>query len=361
MLGKVVAGALALLTLASGVNASEVPAGYPADYQAVIDGSKREGRLVIYDNIADANWQYALPRFREKYPWITIEMPHLTTNEVHSRWEIESNSGVTTGDILMNVDADTWVRVADKMLDYKSPELAALPDFANPEPGIYVVSTDPFPFVYNTALLPNGAQITNLEKLAEAVKADPATFNQRVTTYDPLRHAAGIMIWRALMNKLGEKGWEQAKIIAPIMRPEVSSGPMTEKIVTGEYVFTVAGTGIVAFPKMAQPGGELIGVTYPSDATVVMQRYVAIPKNSKNVNSAKLLLDFILSQEGQTLLGKGGLTPYREDVPADQVKHTYKSILKEVPEEALVVVNMNKDVIASTDAFMKRWRSIVQK
>jgi iron(III) transport system substrate-binding protein len=38
---------------------------------------------------------------------------------------------------------------------------------------------------------------------------------------------------------------------------------------------------------------------------------VAIPKAVTSVNAAKLLLDHILSPDGQVALGEGGLTPYR--------------------------------------------------
>jgi len=360
-MNRLLGGIFAAATFAGTAFAQDVPQGYPAEYAQIIEGSKAEGKLLIYDNISEANWSKLIPRFREKYPWIQIDIPHLTTNEVFSRWEVESGTGVETGDIIVNGDPDTWLRVADKMMPYESPEAAALPDFAKPRPGIYVLSTDPFMFVYNTALLPEGDKITTLAELAEAAKADPGTFNQRITSYDPARHVAGVAIWRAITHKLGEEGWKSLETLIPMMRLEVSSGPMTEKVTTGEYVFTVAGTGIVVFPKLRQAGGEILGVSYPKDISMIQHRFVSIPANSKNVNSAKLLMDFVLSAEGQGLLGEGGLTPYREDVQVPDNVTTLADITAKVPLQDLVIVDMNPEVIGTLDAFRTRWNEIAAK
>jgi ABC-type glycerol-3-phosphate transport system substrate-binding protein len=66
---------------------------------------------------------------------------------------------------------------------------------------------------------------------------------------------------------------------------------------------------------------------------------MAIPKASTNVNAAKLMLDFILSHDGQVAFGKGGLTPYRPDVkPSEVPRYTYSSVVQQTGGENNVIL-----------------------
>lgn len=50
------------------------------------------------------------------------------------------------------------------------------------------------------------------------------------------------------------------------------------------------------------------------DGQPILMRSIAITKQAKSSNSARLMVDFLLSQEGQIALALGGLTPFRSDV-----------------------------------------------
>lgn len=351
---------LALTVTAAAAQMPQLPSGYPGDYGRIVEGSRKEAGLMIYSNMADYNWKPVVAAFHEQYPWIKVETLDLGSGTVHSRWEAEAKSNARTADFLVSGANDRWVRhgMDGDMLDYASPELPKLPDFARPFPGIYVMSTDPLIITYNTALLPDDKRPTGFRSLVKAAAADPGTFKGRVTTYDAARNSFGLAAWWAMMNTWGDEGWKLLAQIGPSIRGETSGGPMNEKISTGEYVAGVAVSGITVFPRLDQAGGKILGFAFPDDGTPMMFRGMGIPKNAANPNSARLFLDFLLSQKGQVSIGKGGLTPYREDIgKQDGIRYTYQSIGEMVGEKNLIKVGFDKAMVDQTDEFVRKWNA----
>lgn len=338
---------------------AKVPEGYPADYAQIIDGSRKESGLVIYSNMADNNWQPVLEGFRKAYPWIKVETLDLGSGTVHSRWEAEAGSGSRTADVLISGANDRWASygINERMMPYESPELGKLPEFGKPYPGVSVLSADPLVITYNAALLTEDQRPTGFASLVEDATADKSTFDGKITTYDAARNSFGLAAWWNYLNKKGDEGWKQLAAIGPMIRGEVSGGPMNEKIATGEYVVGVAVSGITIFPRLEQPGGELLGFSFPDDGTIMMLRGMGIPKDAANPNSAKLFVDYALSHEGQTLIGKGGLTPYRDDVDESEVRYTYQGIEQEVGKENLIVAGFDKGLIDEAPAFIEKWNA----
>jgi iron(III) transport system substrate-binding protein len=347
---------------ATQAGAQAVPAGYPADYAQTIEASKAEKGLVIYSNMADNNWQPVVEGFKAAYPWINIETLDLGSGTVHSRWEAEAGSGSRTADILISGANDRWANYGTegRMLDYKSPEIAQLPDFANPYAGVYVMSTDPLVITYNAALLSEEQRPKGFASLVAAAVADPSTFDGKITTYDAARNSFGLAAWWNFMAEKGDTGWNELRQIGTMIRGETSGGPMNEKIATGEYVIGVAVSGITIFPRLEQPGGELLGFAFPDDGTIVMLRGMGIPKEAANPNSAKLFVDYALSQAGQTLIGKGGLVPYRDDVPEDQVRYTYQGLQALIGADNVIEAGFDKALIDEAPAFVTKWNAALK-
>ena len=89
-----------------------------------------------------------------------------------------------------------------------------------------------------------------------------------------------------------------SKQIAGLMRCGES-----ERITSGEFlmlVFTCGGNDSVVLQRTGAP----IAQTVPEEGTVLHMRYAAIPKNSRAPNAGALLIQYLMSAEGQTLLWK---------------------------------------------------------
>lgn len=352
------------LLLAAPAIADEValPDYYPAEYADMVEASKAEDGVFVYSNISVENWAQVLDAFKVRYPWIKVETLDLSSSTIHSRFEAESGSSARTADLLVSASNDRWIVYSgtDVLDNYVSPELGHLEPFANPVPGVYVMSTDPSLIVYNKLIIPEDQAPTGLIELAAAAKADPATYEGKVTSYDATRSSYGVALWWSIMEDMGESAWTALTDLAPSMKVETSAGLMLEKIAAGEYVvgYALGSTGV--FPFLDGPGGELLGIEFPTDGSPMIFRGMGIPKNARSANSAKLLLDFILSHAGQTLLGKSGVTPYRDDVDESEVPYTFQSVAELIGgEDRIIQVAFRAKMVEEADAFVAKWGQIV--
>ncbi len=76
-----------------------------------------------------------------------------------------------------------------------------------------------------------------------------------------------------------------------------------ERITSGEFlmlVFTCGGNDVNVLKRTGAP----IGHTVVEEGTVLHMRYAAIPKNSRSPNAGALLIDYLMTPEGQALLWK---------------------------------------------------------
>ncbi len=117
-----------------------VPAGYPADYASIIEGSKSETGVLIYSGVADSQMQPVLAAFRKLYPWIKAEHLEGLNTELTQRYLNETATGSRTADLIFVAAPDAWLDLIAKkqVVDYKSPEASAYPTYAtSPHPGLY--------------------------------------------------------------------------------------------------------------------------------------------------------------------------------------------------------------------------------
>ncbi|MDF1585548.1 ABC transporter substrate-binding protein [Marinimicrococcus flavescens] len=358
-LGATFAAVTALAAFAGPAAAAERPDYYPADYDKLVEASKSEQGLLVYSNMAEYNWAPVIKGFNELYPWIKVETLDLG-GEIFERYYAENSSGTRTADMVATGSIDNWLEFTDKgeAVDYKSPEADKVPDWAKPRPGLYTVSTDPMIIVYNKQLLPEAKAPKSIHEIAELVKSGDTKLDNKLTTYNAAASSFGLSLYWAWVHK-HDDAWDVFDTLGPLTRPERSAGPQLEKITSGEYTLGWFLSGIVVFPKMSDPARKaLIGWHFPQDGTPIFMRGMAVAKGAKSPNSAKLMLDFILSHAGQVAFGKGGLTPYRPDVKADEVPFfTYSSITEAVGGESnVVLVEYDREMLEKRDEFLARWK-----
>jgi iron(III) transport system substrate-binding protein len=80
----------------AGAALAQVPAGYPADYQKIIDAAKKEGKLVIYSATDSKATQPLIKDFSALYPGITVEYNDMNSTEVYNRFISEVAAGGNT-------------------------------------------------------------------------------------------------------------------------------------------------------------------------------------------------------------------------------------------------------------------------
>jgi len=339
----------------------EYPDYYPSDYQDLVDAAEAEGgELTIYSNTDQENWAPIFRDFQKKYPFVTtINANNLDSDEVFQRVLSEQATGGTDADLLVSNAAQAWAEYTDNddaILEYESPELGELPDFAQVLPSVYGMSMDPAGITYNSSLLADG--ITGYEDLASQVEADPAMFADKITTRD-VGGAFGFTVTHTLTEARPDL-WNAFETILPNARPETSSGTQGEKILAGEYLAGFQISTAPSYPIVDSSGG-LYQVVLPEDGTVVLPRGIGIVPDAPHEATAKLFLDFVLSEEGQNAVAEGGLTSYRDSVEAAEGRHTYQEVVDAVGEDQIIIGTYELVPDDEVQEFVDRWNALLDQ
>lgn len=332
------------------------PSYYPSDYSSIIDASKKEKGLAIYSNMAEYNWKPIVDAFRAKYPWVgDVSTQNLDSAEVFQRYYSESASGTSAASFMVSGDPTSWIdfiKTHKGAADYKSPEVDKLPEFGEPLPNLYTFSTDPILLAYNKALVKDSEHPKSMSALADLVSGDAKRFDNKVTTYDDA-NSFGFAIEYVWAQKY-KGAWDLLNKVLPMVRAEQSSGPMVDKITSGEYLVGFFMSSTVVIPQAAKTGA-LLGWNYIADGTPMMFRGMAIPKTAPEMATAKLMLDFLLSHDGQIAVYKGGFTPFREDLTKEDAPRSYQAVAAEVGKENIINVAYDEISKSDADAFRAKW------
>src|SRR5438552_9951905 len=115
-----------------GVAQAQVPVGYPAEYKAILDGAKKEGKVVVYSTTDAKLVTPLLKDFEAAFPGIKIEYTDLNSTEVYNRFISENAANAASADAVWSSSMDLQMKLAadGAAAVYKSPEIGALPAWA---------------------------------------------------------------------------------------------------------------------------------------------------------------------------------------------------------------------------------------
>lgn len=360
---KRIAAAIGILAASAAFGAAaQVPPGYPAGYDKIVDAGKKEGKLVIYGATDSKAAAPLVKDFSALYPGISVEYNDLNSTEVYSRYISEVAAGGTTADLLWSSAMDLQMKLASDgyALQYKSVEAANIPGWANWNDTAYGTTFEPAAIVYNKRLLTAKEVPATHADFAKLISQDK--FKDKVTTYDIEKSGVGFMFMtqdsRANNDFAGlEKAFGAARV-----RVQSSTGTMLERISSGENLIGYNVLGSYALVRAKTDPS--LGVVLPKDYTLILSRVLFISKNAKHANAAKLWLDYMLSQRGQTIIANDSkLYAIRADVKgdttsADLTKLVGAANLKPVPVSPMLLQYLDP---TKRLAFLRQWKETAGK
>jgi len=357
----IAAAAIALAFAAAPVLA-QVPAGYPANYQQLVDAAKKEGKLVVYGATDSKAVQPLVKDFNALYPGITVEYNDMNSTEVYNRFISEAAAGGDTADALWSSAMDLQIKLAagGYALPYKSVEAANIPGWAVWKDMAYGTTYEPAVFVYNKRLV-TGAEIPQTHADFARIIAQPK-FKDKVTTYDIEKSGVGFMFMTQDAQDFPQFGALQQAFGAARVRVQSSTGTMLERISSGENLIGYNVLGPYALVRAKNDPS--LGVVLPKDYTLIMSRVQFINKSAKHPNAAKLWMDYILSKRGQTVIAnESKLFAIRADVTGET---TSAELVKQVGEKNLKPLVVGPAVMeylapAKRMAFLKQWKETAGK
>jgi iron(III) transport system substrate-binding protein len=356
------AAAAAFLAGAAATAFAQVPAGYPATYQKLIDGAKKEGKLVIYGATDSKAAQPLIKDFNALYPGIVVEYNDMNSTEVYNRFISEAAAGGATADVLWSSAMDLQVKLAADgyAMAYKSVEAPKIPGWAMWNDMAYGTTFEPAAIVYNKRLV-TGAEVPRTHAdFAKLIATEK--FRDKVTTYDIEKSGVGFMFMTQDSHDYPQFGALENAFGTARVRVQSSTGTMLERISSGENLIGYNVLGSYALVRAKTDPS--LGVVLPKDYTLILSRVQFISKAAKNANAAKLWMDYLLSQRGQTVIAnESKLYAIRADVKGET---TSAELVHEIGAEHMRPLPVSPDLLqylapAKRMAFLKQWKESAGK
>ncbi|HEU5436876.1 MAG TPA: ABC transporter substrate-binding protein [Telluria sp.] len=336
---------------------AQVPAGYPADYQKIVDGARKEGKLVVYGATDSKATQPLIKDFSALYPGITVEYNDMNSTEVYNRFISEAAAGGNTADVMWSSAMDLQIKLASEgyAMAYKSVEASKIPGWAMWNDMAYGTTFEPAAIVYNKRLV-TGADIPQTHAdFARIIQGEK--FKDKVTTYDIEKSGVGFMFMTQDAQDFPQFPALATAFGAARVRVQSSTGTMLERISSGENLIGYNVLGSYALVRAKTDPS--IGIVLPKDYTLILSRVLFINKAAKSPNAAKLWLDYMLSARGQTVIAnESKLYAIRADVKGET---TSAELIKLVGEKNIKPVPVGPAVLsylapAKRMAFLKQWK-----
>ncbi|SIT56439.1 Family 1 extracellular solute-binding protein [Mesorhizobium prunaredense] len=279
---------------------------------ALIDAAKKEGTVSVYTSTDAEQSQKLQDAFTKKYG-IAIAYNDVGTNGAYNQVISEAAAGQVTADVVWSSAMDLQMTLVKDgyAQEYASPEAANIPAWANYKNILFGTTVEPIGVIYNTKALTEDRLPKTYADMITFLKNNKTELQGKVATFDPEKSGSGFLhhsndarqrkdFWD-LAKAMGDDG---AKIYS-------SSGGMKETVVSGENVIAINIIGSYALDWVKESPN--LGVHFASDYTPAFSRLALVANNAPHPNAAKLFVDFLLSQEGQSALAEGGLPAVRKD------------------------------------------------
>jgi iron(III) transport system substrate-binding protein len=167
------------------------------------------------------------------------------------------------------------------------------------------------------ALIVNANEVKKEQQPQSWFELAAPFWKDAVTMPDPTLSGSAAEFLAVFAQVHGDKAW---KLFEDLARNGLAvPGPNNaalNPVLTGAKKATIAGVDYITFGQIAK--GEKLAIHYPKEGTVVALRPVFVQQNAPRREEGRKLVDFMLSDEGQTLVAKTFLIPARADIKAQR-------------------------------------------
>lgn len=306
-----------------GVSVLSFQTGAAADPKWV-EEAKKEGSVVWYTNMLLDQANHVINRFKEKYPFIKVDLFRTGGGPLLNKILAESRAGKNLWDVAVGRGEMILPLLERKLLaSYRSPETNMISDDLVDREGFWTAYyANPHGLGFNTRMVPKAEIPRSYEALL-----DPKWKGKKISL-----DTEGYGLFAGLIRVWGrEKALSYFnKLAAQEPVPMRGNTSRIQLVAAGEYPL------LISYPSLLQvhaSKGAPIDWLH-LEPVVVLIFPVMLAARSPNQSAGKLLIDFLLSKEGQQILVNLKRVPVRKDVDPDppRLSKGYKRIV-EHPED----------------------------
>lgn len=258
---------------------------------------EKSTKLVVYSPNSEGLINSTIPAFEEKYG-ITVELIQAGTGELFKKLQTEASNPVA--DVMFGGAFSTFTQNEDIFEPYTSQnDGLVMEEYRNTTGYITPYVLDGSVLIYNKSLIGdieiNGyADLLNPELKGKIATADPAASSSAFAQLTNMLLAMG--------GYEDDAAWEYVKELFVNVDGKIASGSSAvyKSVADGEMVVGLTYEDPTA--ALVKDGAD-IQIVYPEEGTVFLPAGSAIVKNAKNMDNAKLFIDFITSKEVQDVYG----------------------------------------------------------
>jgi iron(III) transport system substrate-binding protein len=293
----------------------------------------QSGKVTVY--ASQATTEDVVKLFEQKYPDIDVDLLHMVTGPLATRFSNEAETGVNAADVLIIATPSIFHVHPEWFL--KLPEIGSAAYDAWPEPlktDTYVRSTIGKAVVlYNTNLVPPDQAPKTWQDLL-----DPR-YKGMVGLIDP-SSSDTYMSWALNMRKAFG---DQYLTDLGAQNPIVAGGGLdaAQAVASGAVAVSVPPFAVHATKLIEQ--GAPVGIANIGAPTLGNLTSIGLPAKAPNAENARLFFEFYLSPEGQSAAcggvsasGLGEGVPNCEPLPADFVPPSFD--IPEADVEAILTL-----------------------
>ena len=340
----------------------------PTGAQQMRDGAQTRGqpaavaetkdKLHIVSTTEVSEVSDLLADFRTLYPRIETVYSKVNSYDIYNRIVESPPSSEGTGDLVWSSAMDLQVKLVNDgyAQPYVSKEITHIPDWAVWKNEAYAITAEPIVIIYNKKLVAESDVPKTRSELTSLLSKRPDTYRGKIASYDPEQSGAGFL-FITRDSRITKTTWDMVRAFGGAgIKLYSTTGTVLDRISSGEHLIAYNVIGSYAIERAKEDAS--IGVVFPADYITLMSRIAFIPVAARHPESAKLFLDYLLSERGQKFLlarsigsvrlglGAGGVIPAER---SDAVKPIH------IGPELLTYLDQSKRA-----SFLKEWRRALQ-
>ena len=319
-------------------------------FSALAEGPS--GELILYTTVSELQYNALVGAFQAKYPGIDVKFTKAGAGESKARIIQEKDNPQADAMFGGLVYADLLGDLSDCLEPYVSPNDEKMPEDMKNKSGLLTFHDAQIPCLWVNDELEEeaGVTITGYKDLL-----DPA-LKGKIASADPTSSSSAWNQLQCILTDFG--GWDSEEawtFIQGLHDNDMvilssSSGPY-KTVYQGEY--TVGLTYEPAVVQMLGEGAEGVHIVYPTEGVTSIAFGSAVIKGAKNMDNAKLFIDFLISDEGQAIYNECG------------ARQANANLVLENPNQLIVDLSTINYLVADTQALAENqpaiqdhWREI---
>ncbi len=278
---------------------------------ALIEAAKKEGQVVWYTTLVVNQIVRPLKdAFEKKYPGITLQYTRADDLVTAAKILAEGQAGRMQADILDSISGMFALQEAGLLAPFTVPNAADYPAELKAKDDYWIaVIMYVFTPGINTTLLPKDQAPKTFDGLL-----DPKLKGKMAWNGSSMAGAFGFVA--NILTTMGEdKGMDYLRALAKqqVVNVDASSRAVLDQVIAGEYWINLMAFNhhTVISARKGAPSDWL--KIEPAPVTLDA---VGLVKDAPHPNAARLLLDFLLSEEGQKVFQQNDYLPALPKVPA---------------------------------------------